>query len=129
MDGYNIPAVYVGTETILSTSGSVQLSEPLGPLLFALVLRPLVHEIKERFGITTGAYPDDVTLAGSVDKVAEALSLIMTKGSYFARSSPQQFENGQVVSIFLWLRFHAVQSSSHGLLLGALTSVSTVLKN
>lgn len=38
------------------------------------------HEIKDRFRLTAVAYLDNVTLAGSVDKVVEALSFILTKG-------------------------------------------------
>jgi hypothetical protein len=38
--------LYVGDEYIWSTTG-VQQGDPLGPLLFALVLHPLVHKIRD----------------------------------------------------------------------------------
>lgn len=44
----------------------VQHGDPLGLQLIAFVPQQLLHEIKDRFGQTTGAYLDDVTLAGPV---------------------------------------------------------------
>lgn len=57
--------LYFRNENFLSMSG-VQHGDPLGLQLIAFVPQQLLHEIKDRFGQTTGAYLDDVTLAGPV---------------------------------------------------------------
>ncbi|KAJ0538826.1 putative reverse transcriptase domain-containing protein [Helianthus annuus] len=62
---YGQPArLYVGDDHIWSTTG-VQQGDPLGPLLFALVLHPLIHQIRDRCKLLFHAwYLDDGTIIG-----------------------------------------------------------------
>ncbi|KAI3761763.1 hypothetical protein L1987_52185 [Smallanthus sonchifolius] len=62
---YGQPArLYVGDDHIWSTTG-VQQGDPLGPLLFALVLHPLVHQIRDCCKLLFHAwYLDDGTIIG-----------------------------------------------------------------
>ncbi|KAJ0878423.1 putative reverse transcriptase domain, exostosin [Helianthus annuus] len=78
---YGQPArLYVGDEFIWSTTG-VQQGDPLGPLLFALVLHPLVHRIRDRCKLLFHAwYLDDGTLIGDATQVANALDIIRAEG-------------------------------------------------
>ncbi|GKA95149.1 putative reverse transcriptase domain-containing protein, partial [Tanacetum coccineum] len=58
-------------EHIWSTTG-VQQGDPLGPLLFALVLHPLVHKIRDNFKLLLHAwYLDDGTVIGDSEDVAK----------------------------------------------------------
>ncbi|KAJ0925533.1 putative reverse transcriptase domain, exostosin [Helianthus annuus] len=55
--------------------------DPLGPLLFALVLHPLVHRIRDRCKLLFHAwYLDDGTLIGDATQVANALDIIRAEG-------------------------------------------------
>ncbi|XP_022031378.1 uncharacterized protein LOC110932107 [Helianthus annuus] len=74
---YGQPArLYVGDEYIWSSTG-VQQGDPLEPLLFALVLHPLVHRIRDRYKLLFHAwYLDDGTLIGDATQVANALDII-----------------------------------------------------
>jgi len=66
---YSIAApLFVESEIIHATTG-VQQGDPLGPLLFALVLQPHLLHIKESFNVTLGAYLDDVTVCGSQESI------------------------------------------------------------
>ncbi|XP_021991104.1 uncharacterized protein LOC110887846 [Helianthus annuus] len=78
---YGQPArLYVGDEYIWSFTG-VQQGDPLGPLLFALVLHPLVHRIRDRCKLLFHAwYLDDGTLIGDATQVANALDIIRAEG-------------------------------------------------
>uniref|UniRef100_A0A251SLN7 Putative reverse transcriptase domain-containing protein n=1 Tax=Helianthus annuus TaxID=4232 RepID=A0A251SLN7_HELAN len=71
---YGQPArLYMGDEFIWSTTG-VQQGDPLGPLLFALVLHPLVHRIRDRCKLLFHSwYLDDGTLIGDATQVQEGL--------------------------------------------------------
>ena len=64
--------LFSGTNIVMATAG-VQRGDPLGPLLFALVMQPLLRTLKSVFGLTTGAYLDDLTIAGPQSRVAEAI--------------------------------------------------------
>ena len=60
----------------MSATG-VQQGDPLGPLLFALVLHPLIHQISDSCKLLLHAwYLDDGTLVGDSEKVAKALDII-----------------------------------------------------
>ncbi|XP_021979313.1 uncharacterized protein LOC110875423 [Helianthus annuus] len=78
---YGQPArLYVGDEFIWSTTG-VHQGDLLGPLLFALVLHPLVHRIRDRCKLLFHAwYLDDGTLIGDATQVANALDIIRAEG-------------------------------------------------
>ncbi|XP_026451691.1 uncharacterized protein LOC113352022 [Papaver somniferum] len=66
---------------ILSSALGVQQGDPLGPLLFALTLHPLVKSIASRCTLDLHAwYLDDVTIIGDTLDVAKALNIIETEG-------------------------------------------------
>ncbi|MFS7889274.1 putative reverse transcriptase domain, exostosin [Helianthus anomalus] len=78
---YGQPArLYLGDGHIWSTTG-VQQGDPLGPLLFALVLHPLVHQIRDKCKLLLHAwYLDDGTVIGGSEEVARVLDIIKVSG-------------------------------------------------
>ncbi|GJY89780.1 hypothetical protein Tco_0504976, partial [Tanacetum coccineum] len=65
----------------LGLSSGVQQGDPLGPLLFALALHPLVQTINQSCELTLQAwYLDDDTIVGDTLMVAKALDIIKTDG-------------------------------------------------
>ncbi|GJV46926.1 putative reverse transcriptase domain-containing protein [Tanacetum coccineum] len=75
---YSNPArLYYGEHTIWSCQG-VQQGDPLGPLLFSLVLHPLIYKIRDSFILSLHAwYLDDRTIVGDTVVVGKVLELIM----------------------------------------------------
>ena len=71
--------LFVG-HNIIHASAGVQQGDPLGPLLFALVLHPLLTRLRQDFAVTVGAYLDDLTIAGSADQVSQAIQYIRREG-------------------------------------------------
>ncbi|XP_052622515.1 uncharacterized protein LOC128127844 [Lactuca sativa] len=72
--------LYIGNAHIWSSTG-VQQGDPLGPLLFALVLHPLLHNIRDNCKLLLHAwYLDDGTLIGDSEEVAKALDIIKAIG-------------------------------------------------
>jgi hypothetical protein len=71
--------LFSGSDIIQATAG-VQQGDPLGPLLFSLVLQPLLVVLKSEFELITVSYLDDVTLGGSADRVSQALNWLSTVG-------------------------------------------------
>ncbi|KAJ0770727.1 putative reverse transcriptase domain, exostosin [Helianthus annuus] len=78
---YGQPArLYLGDGHIWSTTG-VQQGDPLGPLLFALVLHPLVHYIRDKCKLLLHAwYLGDGTVIGGSEEVARVLDIIKVSG-------------------------------------------------
>ena len=70
------PILHLGADFILSSCG-VQQGDPLDPLGFALILRPIVERIKAE---VPGLYLDDGTLCGTPDDLAEALRIVEEEG-------------------------------------------------
>ncbi|XP_026459245.1 uncharacterized protein LOC113359892 [Papaver somniferum] len=79
---YGHPArLYVGDYHIFSSKG-VQQGDPLGPLLFSLVLHQLVRKINVECTLSLQAwYLDDGTIIGDTAEVAKALTVVQTEGS------------------------------------------------
>ncbi|XP_052626824.1 uncharacterized protein LOC128133428 [Lactuca sativa] len=72
--------LYIGDQHIWSATG-VQQGDPLGPLLFALVLHLLVHKIRDNCKLLLHAwYLDDGTVIGDSEEVARVLNIIWLHG-------------------------------------------------
>ena len=71
--------LFSGSDLIHATAG-VQQGDPLGPLLFSLVLHPLLMRLKSDFGLKTVAFLDDVTLHGPAENVSQALDWLSSVG-------------------------------------------------
>jgi hypothetical protein len=79
---YSQPAfLFFGSCVLLSMAG-VQQGDPLGPLLFSLVLHPLALKIQERFPSLDLCvwYLDDGTIIGPVSEVFQAFELLQREG-------------------------------------------------
>lgn len=78
---YLRPAKLYYDQYILSSALGVQQGGPLGPLLFALTLHPLVNTIASRCTLDLHAwYLDDGTIIGDTLEVAKTLSIIEVEG-------------------------------------------------
>ncbi|GKB22324.1 putative reverse transcriptase domain-containing protein [Tanacetum coccineum] len=72
--------LYIGDTHIWSATG-VQQGDPLGPLLFALVLHPLIHKIRDSCKLLLHAwYLDDGTVIGDSEEVSRVLDIITVSG-------------------------------------------------
>nr|GEU29396.1 putative reverse transcriptase domain-containing protein [Tanacetum cinerariifolium] len=78
---YSSPArLYYGEHSLWSCQG-VQQDDPLGPILFSLVLHPLVYKNRDSFDLCLQAwYLDDGTVVGDTLVVGEVLDLITEDG-------------------------------------------------
>ncbi|GJT36955.1 putative reverse transcriptase domain-containing protein [Tanacetum coccineum] len=69
--------LYYGDHTLWSCQG-VQQGDPLSPLLFSLVLHPLICKIRDSFSLSLHAwYLDDGTIVGDTVVVGKVLKLII----------------------------------------------------
>ncbi|GKA30369.1 putative reverse transcriptase domain-containing protein, partial [Tanacetum coccineum] len=76
----NPTRLYYGEHSMWSCQG-VQQSDPLGPLLFFLVLHPPICKIRDSFNLCLRAwYLDDVTIVGDTLVVGKVLELITEDG-------------------------------------------------
>lgn len=79
---YAKPAKLYYNESILSSSQDVQQGDPLGPLLFALTLHPLICKIASQCSLDLNAwYLDDGTIIGDTLEVYKALHIIQNEGA------------------------------------------------
>ncbi|GKC34866.1 putative reverse transcriptase domain-containing protein, partial [Tanacetum coccineum] len=78
---YSSPVkLYYGEHTLWSCQG-VQQEDPLGPLLFSLVLHSLICKIRDSFSLCLQAwYLDDGTIVGDTLVVGKVLELITVDG-------------------------------------------------
>nr|GEV05717.1 hypothetical protein [Tanacetum cinerariifolium] len=79
---YSSPTrLYYGEHSLWSCQG-VQQGDPLGPLMFSLVLHPLICKIKDSYNLCLHAwYLDDGTIVGDTLVVCKVLDLITGDGS------------------------------------------------
>ncbi|PNY11519.1 protein RIC1 [Trifolium pratense] len=67
--------LYIGDDHIMSSTG-VQQGDPLRPLLFALVLHPLVHKTRDNCKLLLHAwYLDDGTIVRDSREMTKALDI------------------------------------------------------
>nr|GEY41154.1 putative reverse transcriptase domain-containing protein [Tanacetum cinerariifolium] len=72
--------LYIGDTHIWSVT-KVQQGDPLGPLLFALILHPLLHKIKDSYKLLLHAwYLDDGAVIGYSEEVVRVLDIIKVSG-------------------------------------------------
>ena len=112
------PHLIYNGDHIFSSCAGVQQGDPLGPMLFCLVLHLLVRDIKVRCPQLTFHkwYLDDGTLAGPASEVLRALELIKTQGPQLGlklnlskcelfSADPDNFGNGFRDDVDGWLHF------------------------
>lgn len=78
---YSTPARLYYQESVLSSAKGVQQGDPLGPLLFSLILHPLINRIAAECNLDLHAwYLDNGTIAGETPEVAKSLRNIQEEG-------------------------------------------------
>lgn len=72
--------LYLGDGHIMSTT-KVKPGDLFGPLLFSLVLDPLIHQVSDNCKLLLHArYLDDGTITGYLEEVAKAINIIWEIG-------------------------------------------------
>jgi hypothetical protein len=85
---YGTSATLFTGEDVIYAQRGVQQGDPLGPLLFALAIHPLLIRLKSKCDLAV-AYLDDITLKGSSEQVRDAIELVEIEGpSYGVYLSP-----------------------------------------
>nr|GFA89270.1 putative reverse transcriptase domain-containing protein [Tanacetum cinerariifolium] len=75
--------LYIG-DTHMWSATEVQHGDPSGPLIFALILHPLLHKIKDNCKLLLHAwYLDDGTVIGDSEEVANVLDIIKLREGLF----------------------------------------------
>ncbi|GJW06041.1 uncharacterized mitochondrial protein-like protein [Tanacetum coccineum] len=79
----NLVRLYYGEHTLWSCQG-VQQGDPIGPLLFALVLHPLICKIRDSFTLSLQAwYLDDGTIVVDTLVMGKVFELILEDGPWY----------------------------------------------
>ena len=76
---YGTAASLFAGKDILKASAGIQQGDPLGPLLFALVLQLLLKKLKE-LGVDLTSFLDDLTIVAPAAKARECLDILITEG-------------------------------------------------
>jgi hypothetical protein len=77
---YGTNATLFSGSDIFYASAGVQQGDPLSPLLFALVLQPLLEKLRFQFNLHVAAYLDDVTIVGPPDMVKQGVCFLREHG-------------------------------------------------
>ena len=75
---YRFPSKLLYGEHILESARGVQQGDPLGPMLFCLVIRELTKSLVSPFNVW---YLDDGTVGGDIDSVLLDLETVVSEGS------------------------------------------------
>ena len=79
---YGNAAKLFSYDSVLEATTGVQQGDPLGPLLFALALHPVLTRLKELFpGLYICSYLDDLTLFGERSVLERALPFVEDEGA------------------------------------------------
>jgi hypothetical protein len=82
--------LFFGENTLKSTTG-VQQGDPLGPLLFSLVILPLIKQLNEKFELKFNVwYLDDANVICSRTDIPDILSFLETEGQKVGLSLNRQ---------------------------------------
>ena len=105
--------LFFGTCLLLSAAG-VQQGDPLGPLLFSLVLHPLALKIQKEFPnlLLNVWYLDDGCIVGDIADVHAVFQLVQAEGPG-SWASPEREEERDLVAFQgeWWYPFLALQSA------------------
>ena len=78
---YSIGAPLFIYDNVISATTGVQQGDPLGPLLFALVLHPFLESLRDHYSRRIGAILDDVIFPGSPTSSRLALEYLFVEGA------------------------------------------------
>ena len=82
---YGSPSKLLFGNNVIKLERGVQQGDPLGPILFALALQPLLRELADQRGDSglelVFSYLDDLCLAGKSQAVSTAVASLRTKAA------------------------------------------------